>query len=149
MNDEATTATVESGYTELVTLTEGSSSTTAQEAFVHAVPLVIRQPEHTVRHGRSVASLLRAYLQVIGTCPSAAVVKSGAVFFPGFERHDEDDLETSEPRDAASRRKRYAGAIALLDEWLADDSGYDEETWQSLKEGIERTRTSSRRRFSD
>jgi hypothetical protein len=28
-------------------------------------------------------------------------------------------------------------ALKLLDSWLADDSGYDEETWPKLKAGIE------------
>lgn len=35
----------------------------------------------------------------------------------------------------------------LLDDWLADTSGYDERTWPALKEGIESSRLSSRKRF--
>lgn len=31
-------------------------------------------------------------------------------------------------------------AIALLDEWMADESGYDEETWPELKEALNRER---------
>lgn len=31
-------------------------------------------------------------------------------------------------------------AISLLDEWMADDSGYDEETWPELKEALDRNR---------
>ncbi len=31
-------------------------------------------------------------------------------------------------------------AIRLLDEWMADDSGYDEETWPELKEALDRNR---------
>lgn len=31
-------------------------------------------------------------------------------------------------------------AIKLLDEWMADDSGYDEETWPELEEALERNR---------
>jgi hypothetical protein len=46
---------------------------------------------------------------------------------------------------AASRR----AAIALLDAWLADDSGYDERVWPVLKSAIERNRLSERRRFRD
>jgi len=38
-------------------------------------------------------------------------------------------------------------AIALLDEWLDDDSGYDEETWPELKESLDRDRLSDRRLF--
>lgn len=40
-------------------------------------------------------------------------------------------------------------AIGLLDEWLADESGYDEATWPVLRESIEQSRTSYRRRFAD
>ncbi len=44
--------------------------------------------------------------------------------------------------------KRYAKAIALLESWLADDSGYDERIWVRLKRAIEKHRLSHRRRFS-
>jgi hypothetical protein len=33
-----------------------------------------------------------------------------------------------------------AAAIRLLDEWMAEDSGYDEETWPELKEALDRNR---------
>ena len=39
--------------------------------------------------------------------------------------------------------------IALLDEWLADESGYDERVWSKLKENIESNRLSERNRFDD
>jgi hypothetical protein len=40
--------------------------------------------------------------------------------------------------------------MALLDEWSADESGYEEETWDDLKNAIdqERTQISARRLFS-
>jgi hypothetical protein len=38
-------------------------------------------------------------------------------------------------------------ALALLDEWLNDDSGYDEETWPELKAALDRDRPSARRLF--
>ena len=31
-------------------------------------------------------------------------------------------------------------AIRLLDEWMADDSGYDEENWPELEEALDRNR---------
>jgi hypothetical protein len=37
--------------------------------------------------------------------------------------------------------------IALLDEWLKDESGYDEETWPELKEALDRDRLSERKLF--
>ena len=39
-------------------------------------------------------------------------------------------------------------AISLLDEWLNDDSGYDEQTWPELKDLLDRDRLSQRRLFS-
>lgn len=38
-------------------------------------------------------------------------------------------------------------AIALLDEWMDDDSGYDEKTWPELKQSLDRYRLSNRRLF--
>lgn len=38
-------------------------------------------------------------------------------------------------------------ASALMDEWLSDDSGYDEEAWASLKVELDRDRLSTRRLF--
>ena len=38
---------------------------------------------------------------------------------------------------------------ALMDEWVADDSGYDEKTWPQLKKGLEEDRLSYRKRFRD
>jgi hypothetical protein len=43
--------------------------------------------------------------------------------------------------------ERVRRAIALLDEWLSDQSGYDEETWPQLKEALDRNRLSGRRLF--
>ncbi len=40
-----------------------------------------------------------------------------------------------------------AGAIKLLDEWMADESGYDEETWPELKEALDRDRLGYRKLF--
>ena len=36
---------------------------------------------------------------------------------------------------------------ALLDEWMADESGYDEATWPKLQAALERDRLSSRELF--
>ena len=40
------------------------------------------------------------------------------------------------------RRARGQRLIELLDEWMADESGYDEETWPLLKDALERNRLS-------
>ncbi len=47
------------------------------------------------------------------------------------------------------RQARNQGAIRLLREWMADDSGYDAKVWPSLKDAIERDRVSYRKRFGD
>ncbi|MEW6364984.1 MAG: hypothetical protein AB1714_10130 [Acidobacteriota bacterium] len=41
------------------------------------------------------------------------------------------------------------GALDLLREWLADESGYDESVWTRLHDAIEAHRLSARRRFRD
>lgn len=44
-----------------------------------------------------------------------------------------------------------AKALTLLKTWLADESGYDEETWPELKRALneERDRVGARRLFND
>jgi hypothetical protein len=42
-----------------------------------------------------------------------------------------------------------AAAIALLDSWLGDESGYDEQVWPEVKRGLEEHRLSSRKLFHD
>ncbi len=44
-----------------------------------------------------------------------------------------------------------AGLISLLRSWLADESGYDEETWPKLKKALdqERGRVGARSLFDD
>jgi hypothetical protein len=37
-------------------------------------------------------------------------------------------------------RPRAARTIALLKQWLSDDSGYDEKSWPRLKESLDRER---------
>ncbi len=51
--------------------------------------------------------------------------------------------------DAVSVQKaKNEAAISLLQEWLADESGYDEKTWPIIKKAIEENRLSDRRPFS-
>jgi hypothetical protein len=44
----------------------------------------------------------------------------------------------------AEQRRRAEAVRRLLDEWLADASGYDQRAWPELKRGLEESRTSSR-----
>ena len=48
-----------------------------------------------------------------------------------------------------TRRPKNEAALRLLREWMADKSGYDEETWPVLKKAIEENRLSRRKRFHD
>jgi hypothetical protein len=60
----------------------------------------------------------------------------------------EDEYTASHEEEAARRAKNEA-AIRLLDKWLADESGYDEDVWPRVKVAIEENRLSERKRFSD
>ena len=44
--------------------------------------------------------------------------------------------------------QKNEAARRLLQEWLADDSGYDEDVWPEVKQLIEENRLSPRKRFS-
>lgn len=55
---------------------------------------------------------------------------------------DENDLLTSQ-------QSKNMLLIKLIEEWIADESGYDEEVWPIVKKGIEENRLSYRRRFND
>jgi hypothetical protein len=52
-------------------------------------------------------------------------------------------------KDLSGSRQGVDLAIGLLDEWMADESGYDEETWPELKTALDRDRLSSRRLFDE
>jgi excisionase family DNA binding protein len=47
------------------------------------------------------------------------------------------------------QKKRAARVIQLLEQWMADESGYDEEAWPIVKRLIEENRMSDRKRFDD
>ena len=48
-----------------------------------------------------------------------------------------------------SQKLSNASMRALLAEWLADDSGYDEQAWPQVKAAIEENRLSERKRFAE
>ena len=47
----------------------------------------------------------------------------------------------------AEQRQRAEAVRRLLSEWLADDSGYDEQVWPVLSRGFGESRTPSRPLF--
>jgi hypothetical protein len=64
---------------------------------------------------------------------------------PGSRRKQESLIDTV----LAAQRQKNEAARRLLQEWLADDSGYDEEVWPKVKLIIEENRLSPRKRFCD
>ncbi len=61
------------------------------------------------------------------------------------------ETEREEPfyLDAALQRARNQSAINLLNEWLANESGYDERVWSVAKNAIAENALSARKRFDD
>ena|SRR5437763_6503984 len=53
------------------------------------------------------------------------------------------------PPSIIVRRPTPAQVKAIFDEWMADDTGYDEETWPLLKAALEEDRLSYRPLFPD
>ena len=51
--------------------------------------------------------------------------------------------------DAGERQANNQAMIRLLNEWLADESGYDEENWAEIKKLLEENRTSSRELWNE
>jgi len=47
------------------------------------------------------------------------------------------------PQESAERMRR------LFAEWIADETGYDEETWPQLKNALDEDRLSARPLFAD
>jgi predicted DNA-binding antitoxin AbrB/MazE fold protein len=72
-------------------------------------------------------------------------VKNGVVLF----EEPVNLPEGAEVRVELVRPGPQQEAIKLIDQWLADQSGYDEQSWPELKTDMERDRLSSRRRFDE
>ena len=67
-----------------------------------------------------------------------------------WRRHIEGALSAQKARIAEiKQRAKNQAAIDLLEGWLQDESGYDEEVWPGIKKAIEENRMSDRSRFSD
>lgn len=57
--------------------------------------------------------------------------------------------ENTEPENLPSSQMNSKACIQLLNQWLADESGYDEENWPKIKAMIERNRTANRPLFNE
>jgi hypothetical protein len=63
------------------------------------------------------------------------------------ERKVKEIIPSSET--AETRRLKNQACIELLNEWLADESGYDEKNWPKVKEMLEANRLSDRELFNE
>jgi hypothetical protein len=61
----------------------------------------------------------------------------------------EEHRESPEFLGPTLQRARNQSAINLLNEWLADESGYDEQVWPAARKAIAENALSSRKRFDD
>ena len=61
----------------------------------------------------------------------------------------EGERESSGYLGSTLQRERNQPAINLLNKWLADESGYDEQVWPAAKRAIAENALSSRKRFDD
>jgi hypothetical protein len=61
----------------------------------------------------------------------------------------EEHRESPEFPGATLQRVRNQSAINLLNEWLADESGYDEQVWPAARKAIAENALSPRKRFDD
>ena len=57
--------------------------------------------------------------------------------------------QVSSSATRAGQRAKNEAAIRLLQQWLTDESGYDEAVWPRVKQAIEENCLSERKRFSD
>jgi hypothetical protein len=130
MTATRTASKIETAYAEGEQPAERGPATSLQEFIIVFLdePSV---PVESLTFSRSTASVLRDYTEAVATQRSEARIAVG----PEDEKH--------------RAPTRHAAMIALLDEWLAEDTEEDEAGWQMLKKRIEESRTSTRKRFSE
>lgn len=62
----------------------------------------------------------------------------------GGKPTDRRNRDPEQLKDTLAAAERFRN---LLDEWMADDSGYDEEAWPELKDALDRDRLGYRKLF--
>lgn len=96
------------------------------------------------------ATTASAYVYVSSARASAATGGSEGTFVePIWVECSAIVTERRSRFQAMPRADRYRRLLELIKSWLADESGYDEEVWPQVKAGIEASRMSSRKRFSE
>jgi hypothetical protein len=86
------------------------------------------------------------------TSPSSRRIDGGPARSRSRAKQQADIAARLERLDELKPESAKAAAmIRLLHSWLADESGYDEETWPKLKKALdqERQRVGARRLFDD
>lgn len=141
--------TIEEGYADDYCQSEGSPSTTSPQSFVFVTSQLVARFQPALPIQVSPVSLLRAYHIVSASTLFRGGADSGTITGESLLNLEPRTGESQQRRGPLPRRERHAAVIALLDEWLADESGYDEKSWPNLKAQIEESRTSTRRRFGD
>ncbi len=116
-------------------------------------PVVLKPVSDTPPKSNSTGSRSEAYSEWVAKSAPVTVIDTEFTFVLGAEGFDscEWPVEGDLPKPPAdqSRQERYAAVIALLEKWVAEDLGDDQESWNRLKRGIDESRTSSRKRFRD
>ena len=59
------------------------------------------------------------------------------------------NADTQVENTSSSQSSKQATCIELLNQWLADESGYDEAAWPKIKKALEENRTSKRLPFDE
>lgn len=85
------------------------------------------------------ASYIRTFLAAMKTVAMEKTVEE-------LLQHMPSPASAARQNEPSERKQRL---LQQLDEWLADDSGYDEETWPKLKTALEQDRLSSRSLFDE
>ena len=57
------------------------------------------------------------------------------------------ERQEKERKPQGEQTTKAEQAIRLIDDWLADASGYDEQTWPTLKESLEKNRSAGSRKL--
>ncbi|TKB71961.1 MAG: hypothetical protein E8D45_11505 [Nitrospira sp.] len=119
--------------------------------------LALREP---IVWGRDLAQLEEAK-GTLAYVQSAAVTVAGSLWaFADVARSQEPRPVTglsmyqpiaheAEREELTKKQGRLRNVARLLDRWMADTSGYDEDTWPKLKKAMEEDRLSSRRLFDE
>ena len=67
----------------------------------------------------------------------------------GVEAANQSSQEVREPSVLENESLDRTAALRLIDELLAEDPSYDEETWPEIAEALDRDRLSDRKLFVD